>query len=179
MRREIEYRVLPTAVECRCAMDPKTRQKALRLLTNGVYVMTSRSGEKFGAATVTWVSQAGFKPPLLMVALRKDGNVLECATESRQAVLHILDKRQANIAQKFFVSANESSGLLNGEPYAQGKKTSAPVLANLHAYLECEVREIMQEHGDHAIAILEVVNAEVPKDITPLTVADSPWEYGG
>ncbi len=160
-------------------MDPKIKQKALRLLTNGIYVMTSRSGEKFGAATVTWVSQAGFKPPLLMAALRKDGNVLECLLESRQAVLHILDKQQAHIAQKFFASAKESSGLLNGEPYTKAKKTSAPLLTNSYAYLECEVREIMERHGDHAIAILEVVHAEIRKDTNPLTVADSPWEYGG
>ena len=160
-------------------MDPKIRQKTLRLLTNGIYVMTSRSGEKFGAATVTWVSQAGFKPALLMVALRKDGNVLECLLESREAILHILDKQQSDIAQKFFASAKEFGGLLNGEPHAKGKETSAPLLTNAHAYLECEVREIMQDHGDHAIAILEVVNAEIPKDIKPLTVADSPWEYGG
>jgi flavin reductase (DIM6/NTAB) family NADH-FMN oxidoreductase RutF len=160
-------------------MDPKIRQKALRLLTNGIYVMTSRSGEKFGAATVTWVSQAGFKPPLLMAALRKDGNVLECVVESRQAVLHILDKGQASLAQTFFASAKESAGLLNGESYAPGEKTSAPVLTNAHAHLECEVREILQQHGDHALVILEVINAEIRRDITPLTVADSPWEYGG
>ena len=160
-------------------MDPRIRQKALRLLTNGIYVMTSRSGEKFGAATITWVSQAGFKPPLLMVALRKDGNVLECLAESRQAILHILDKQQADIAQKFFASANESGGLLNGEPHSKGKKTSAPLLTNAHAYLECEMREIMEKHGDHAIAVLEVVNAEIRREVDPLTVADSPWEYGG
>lgn len=160
-------------------MDPKTRQKALRLLTNGIYVITSRSGDKFGAATVTWVSQAGFKPPLLMVALRKDGNVLESLAQSRAAVLHILDKQQGNLAQIFFASASESQGLLNGEPYANGEKSSAPVLAKAHAYLECEVREIMDRHGDHAIVLLEVVNAEIRRDLTPLTVADSPWEYGG
>jgi flavin reductase (DIM6/NTAB) family NADH-FMN oxidoreductase RutF len=160
-------------------MDPKIRQKALRLLTNGIYVMTSRSGEKFGAATVTWVSQAGFRPPLLMAALRKDGNVLECLVESRQAVLHILDKQQAKLAQTFFASAKESGGFLNGEPYTTGEKTSAPVLASAHAYLECELREILQQHGDHALVILEVVNAEIRKEVSPLTVADTPWEYGG
>ena len=166
-------------VECLCPMDPKTKQKVLRLLTNGIYVMTSRSGEKFGAATVTWISQAGFKPPLLMAALRKDGNVLECLLESRQAVLHILDKRQAHLAQKFFASAKESGGLLNGEPYTNAKKVLAPVLSSAHAYLECEVRETIQTQSDHAIAVLEVVHAEIRQDTNPLTVADSPWEYGG
>jgi flavin reductase (DIM6/NTAB) family NADH-FMN oxidoreductase RutF len=53
------------------------------------------------------------------------------------------------------------------------------VLTKSHAHLECEVREILQQYGDHALVILEVVNAEIRQEVTPLTVADSPWEYGG
>lgn len=160
-------------------MDPKTKQKTLRLLANGIYVMTSRGAGKIGAATVTWVSQASFKPPLLTAALRKDGTLLECVVESRQAVLHILDKQQAALAQTFFAAAKDTGGLLNGEPYTNGSKTSAPVLDSAFAYLECEVREVIDQHGDHAIVLLEVVNAETRKEVNPLTVADSPWKYGG
>ena len=49
-------------------MDVQARKKTLRMLSNGVYVLTSRSAESFGAATVTWVSQASFTPPLIMAA---------------------------------------------------------------------------------------------------------------
>ena len=160
-------------------MDPKTKQKTLRLLANGIYVMTSRGAEKIGAATVTWVSQASFKPPLVMAALRKDGTVLECLIESRRAVLHVLDKQQAALAQTFFAAVNVSGAKLNGEAYTDGSKTGAPVLDSAFAYLECEVREVIDQHGDHAIVLLEVVNAEIRKDVDPLTVADSPWKYGG
>lgn len=34
-------------------MDRETRKRVLRMLTNGMYVMTSRSNNHFGAATVT------------------------------------------------------------------------------------------------------------------------------
>jgi flavin reductase (DIM6/NTAB) family NADH-FMN oxidoreductase RutF len=159
-------------------MDPKTKQKALRLLTNGMYVITSRSGERCGAATITWVSQASFKPPLLMVALRKDGTVFQCLVESRVAVLHVLDSGERGLAQKFFAATEQSNGMLNGESYTEGK-TRAPVLDNLGAYLECRVIEIIEKHGDHAVAILEAVDAVIRRDIKPLTVTDSPWQYGG
>jgi hypothetical protein len=66
-------------------MNAKVRQKTLRLLSNGVYVLTSRSEDRYGAATVTWVSQALFKPPLLMVAVRRESHVFKCMTESRIA----------------------------------------------------------------------------------------------
>ncbi|MGA7224926.1 MAG: flavin reductase family protein [Candidatus Acidiferrales bacterium] len=159
-------------------MDPKTKQKVLRLLTNGMYIITARSGERYGAATITWVSQASFKPPLLMVALRKDGSVYQCLVESRLAVLHVLDAVQRDLAQKFFAATEESQGMLNGEPYSEGT-TRAPILDNLGSYLECKVVEIVEQHGDHAVAILEAVDAVIRREIKPLTVTDSPWQYGG
>jgi flavin reductase (DIM6/NTAB) family NADH-FMN oxidoreductase RutF len=159
-------------------MDPKTKQRVLRLLTNGMYVITSRSGERYGAATITWVSQASFKPPLLMVALRKDGSVYQCLAESRVAVVHVLDSGQRDLAQRFFAATEQSQGMLNGEPYSEGR-THAPVLDNLGAYVECKVVEIIERHGDHAVAILEALDAVVRRDIKPLTVTDSPWQYGG
>jgi flavin reductase (DIM6/NTAB) family NADH-FMN oxidoreductase RutF len=159
-------------------MDPKTKQKVLRLLTNGMYVLTSHSAERFGAATITWVSQASFKPPLVMAALRKDGSAFQCVVESRAAILHVLSSDQQVIAQKFFAATAESQGLLNGEPYVEGT-TGAPVLGNLSAYLECRALEIVPTLGDHAIVVFEVLDAVLRKDLEPLTVTGSPWQYGG
>jgi flavin reductase (DIM6/NTAB) family NADH-FMN oxidoreductase RutF len=159
-------------------MDPKTKREALRLLTNGMYVLTSRSGDRFGASTVTWASQASFKPPLLMAAIRRDSNVLRCMKESGVAVLHVLDRSQKTIAQKFFSTTKRAGDRLNGETYTTGK-TSAPILQNLPAYLECKVTDIRDEYGDHAVVILEVVDAQLRKHVKPLVVADSPWRYGG
>ena len=159
-------------------MDPKTKQKALRLLTNGMYVLTSRSGENFGAATVTWVSQASFKPPLLMAALRKDGSVFQCLAESRSGVLHVLAADQQAIAQKFFAPTKHADNVLNGESYTLNKDSS-PILSHLPAYVECKLLEVNDHLGDHAVVILEVTGATVIRDVEPLTVTDSPWQYGG
>ena len=159
-------------------MDAKAKQKTLRLLTNGIYVLTSRDGDRYGAATVTWVSQVSFKPPLLMAALRKDGSVLSCLESSGFSVLHIVGRDQQDIAQKFFSATKESGGLLNGEPYYPGK-TSTPILKSLKAYLECKLVDFSEDYGDHAIAILEVVEAANHGEVVPLTVSDSPWKYGG
>jgi flavin reductase (DIM6/NTAB) family NADH-FMN oxidoreductase RutF len=98
--------------------------------------------------------------------------------ESRTAVLHVLDSSQQDIAQKFFAATDESHGSLNGEPYAEGT-IGAPVLKNLGAYLECKALEILERHGDHAIVVLEVLNAVLRREVQPLTVSGSPWQYGG
>jgi len=159
-------------------MDVQTKKKTLRLLSNGVYVLTSRSEDRYGAATVTWVSQASFKPPLIMAAVRTQSNVFKCLAESRSAVLHIVGDRQQEIARRFFFPTHVVCGTINGEAFMEGR-TAAPVLPNLPAYVECQVERIVETDGDHAVVILRVVEAECQERVRPLTIAESPWEYGG
>jgi flavin reductase (DIM6/NTAB) family NADH-FMN oxidoreductase RutF len=159
-------------------MDIACRKKTLRLLSNGVYIMTARDGDHFGAATVTWLSQASFKPPLLMAAIQPSSNLFKCLSKSGAAVVHIVDSSQQKIAQKFFAPTSADEGTLNGEPFREGK-TSAPILENFGAYIECRIKRILEGEGDHAVVVMEVLDAECRAAVQPLTIRDSPWEYGG
>lgn len=160
------------------AVDARTKRKTLRLLSNGVYVLTSRSEDRYGAATVTWVSQASFKPPLIMAAVRRESNVFKCLAESRSAVLHIVGDRQQEIARRFFFPTHAVAGTINGEAFMDGR-TAAPVLPNLPAYIECELERIVDTEGDHAIVILRAIEADCRDEVRPLTMAQTPWKYGG
>jgi flavin reductase (DIM6/NTAB) family NADH-FMN oxidoreductase RutF len=148
------------------------------MFTNGVYVMTSRSEDRYGGATVTWVSQASFRPPLIMAAIRKDSNVFSCLQESGLAAIHVLASTQRDVAQRFFTPTRVDDGQMNGEPLTEGK-TSVPLLQNAPAYVECQVRRIIDDVGDHALVILEVLEAECRQQTRPMTIAESPWQYGG
>lgn len=161
-------------------MDAKLRQKTLRLLSNGIYVLTSRNADRYGAATVSWVTQVSFKPPLLMAAVRQKSTVFECLSQSGLAALHIVGDSQQDIAKRFFFPTDAAHGTINGEPFAEGR-TSVPILANLPAHIECTVDQVVDTHGDHAVVILRVVEAECPEQtvVRPLTIAQTPWEYGG
>src|SRR5579863_4515730 len=119
-------------------MDPAMRKKALRLLSNGVYIITARDGDHFGAATVTWLSQASFKPPLVMAALQGRSNVFRCLANSGVAAIHIVDSAQQAIAQRFFTPTRRDNGTINGEPFTNGE-SSAPILRSMGAYLECRL----------------------------------------
>jgi flavin reductase (DIM6/NTAB) family NADH-FMN oxidoreductase RutF len=158
-------------------MDTATRKRTLRLLSNGMYIITSSSNGRYGAATVTWLSQASFKPPLVMAAIRPDSNVFKCLSESGVAAVHVIDAGQQEVAQKFFAPTRVVGDLINGEPFRAGI-TRAPVLHNARAYFECSVRQMITL-GDHAVVIMEVVDADSSSDCRPLTVAASPWTYGG
>jgi flavin reductase (DIM6/NTAB) family NADH-FMN oxidoreductase RutF len=159
-------------------MDATKKRKALRLFSYGMYIMTSRGKHGYAAGTVTWLSQASFKPPLVMAAIRRDSKLFVCLGESRVAAIHILSSDQKPIAQKFFSPTKVSDGRINGEPFVAGK-TSAPVLKNFSAYIECQVKEIVDSGGDHAVIIMEIVDAELRDNVRPLVLADSPWSYAG
>jgi flavin reductase (DIM6/NTAB) family NADH-FMN oxidoreductase RutF len=158
-------------------MDPAARKQTLRALSNGIYVVTSACGDRYGAATVTWLSQASFKPPLVMAALRPDSNVFKCLADSGVAAVHVLDSSQQDLAFRFFSPTRVIDGTINGEPFSEGV-TRAPILRNALAYVECRVRQTVRL-GDHAVVIFEVVEAGCRRAVDPLTVAASPWEYGG
>lgn len=159
-------------------MDPIKKKRALRLISNGVYVLTSRNIDRYGAATVTWVSQASFKPPLVMAAVRRESNVFECLSESRIAAIHVVSSDQQQLASKFFTPTRAGNGTLNDEPLME-HASAAPILKNAPAYLVCRVRQIIDGDGDHAVVIMEVIDAECRDAVRPLTVSESPWQYGG
>lgn len=148
------------------------------MMTNGVYVMTSRSGGRFGAATVTWVSQASFRPPLLMAAVRPESSVFACLRDSGVAALHILGRGQEDVARRFFAPTQVGPAGLNGEPFEDGI-TAVPILCRAPAYVECRVRRIVDDLGDHALVVLEVLDTSCREQVRPMTIAESPWDYGG
>jgi flavin reductase (DIM6/NTAB) family NADH-FMN oxidoreductase RutF len=159
-------------------MDTLQKKRVLRSFSNGVYILTSKSGDRYGAGTVSWISQASFKPPLVMAAVRRESNAFQCLSQSKIAAIHVLAEGQENLGQRFFAPTKAAEGEINGEPFAN-RATSAPILESAPAYVECRVRQIVDDGGDHAIVIMEVVEAECRCPFQPLTMRESPWEYGG
>lgn len=144
------------------------------MLSNGVYVMTSTSAKQLGAATVTWLSQASFVPPLLMVALRRQSDVFQHLAESGAAAIHIVGEHQQDIAWRFLFPpaaerASDEARPCGGAP--------APLLDVLPAHLECGLERIVDVGGDHVVVILRVVDARCQPGVRPLMMSRPPAEY--
>ena len=159
-------------------MDAKVRKQVLQMLHNGIYVMTTRCGGQSCASIVTWLSQASFRPPMIMAALRKDSRLFEALCQSGIAALHVLSAGQIEVARKFLAHIPGSDGAFRDEPYDDGV-TTAPVLCCAPAYLECKLSRTLDDLGDHAVVLMEVVEAQCRRDGRALSVAETPWKYGG
>ena len=146
-------------------MDANTKKVTLRMIPYGIYVLTADDGKgNVSAATVNWVSQTAFAPPLVVVGVKTDSGVYQTIKSARTFALNMLGKDQKGLAFTFFKPAQVSDGKLSGQAYRRGT-TGAPVLVDAPAAVECKVTSIV-EQGDHHIVVGEVVDAHLHKPPT-------------
>jgi flavin reductase (DIM6/NTAB) family NADH-FMN oxidoreductase RutF len=141
-------------------MDADQKKTALRMIPYGLYVLTAQ--DKNGArtaATVNWVTQASFEPPLVVVGVKADSHPRAVIAASGSFALNFLGKGQEGIAYAFFKSVESDAQQIGGQAYRPGT-TGSPILQAAPAYVECRVVETI-EKGDHAIVVGEVVEAGV------------------
>ena len=167
-------------------MDQDAKKTALRMIPYGLYVLTGETkGGKVAAATINWVTQTAFSPPLLVAGVKTDSGAYSVIKAAGAFALNVLGKGQQAAAYGFFKPSVRDNGTLNGEPVRAGT-TGAPILTNAPAYVECTLVETV-ERGDHAIFVGEVIDAGLnrtidgrPDDMT-LTLKDLGEKifYGG
>lgn len=159
-------------------MDAQAKKTILRKLPHGVYIVGVKNATHVNAFTGTWLTQVSFTPPLVALGVKKDSHSFEMIQQSRVFAVSVLRKDQKAVAEHFVKPAAVVGEKLKEIPHRLGK-TGAPILEESVGYFECEVREIANQHGDHAVVIGEVVEAGVHKDEPALTLMDTGWHYGG
>ena len=142
-------------------MDANAKKTALRMIPYGLYVLTAAHGDKVAAATVNWVTQASFEPPLVAVGVKADSHAHALIKDAKAFALNVLGKGQGPLAYTFFKPAEKKDQTISGEPYRAGS-TGSPILTNTPAYIECTL-ETTVEMGDHSIFVGKVVDAGVAK----------------
>ncbi len=158
-------------------MEHSIRKKVLRKITYGVYILAVKLDDKYSAATITWVSQASFEPPLLMIGLKKFSNSYKFVIDSKKFSINILNDSQKNMAASFFKNTKYEKGELNGYEIKEGK-TGVPVFIEVNSFLECELVKVI-EGGDHDIIVAEIKNFENLTSQEVLNLRSTGWNYGG
>lgn len=143
-------------------MNADAKKTALRMIPYGIYVLTADDGKgNVAAATVNWVTQTAFAPPLVVVGVKTDSGAYKIVKDAGVFALNMLGKDQKGLAFTFFKPAQVADGKLSGEAYRKGAN-GAPLLASAPAAVECKVKQIVAE-GDHHIVVAEVTEAHLAK----------------
>ncbi|HEX3884105.1 MAG TPA: flavin reductase family protein [Stellaceae bacterium] len=145
-------------------MDADAKKTALRMIPYGIYVLTADDGKGgVAAATVNWVTQTAFAPPLVVVGVKTDSGAYGIVKSSQSFTLNMLGKAHKGLAFTFFKPAAVEDGKISGQAFHKGAN-GAPILDAALAAVECKVTSIV-EQGDHHIVVAEVTEAHVPNPI--------------
>ncbi len=160
-------------------MDAQDKKVALRSITYGLYVMTSRDGDLVGAGGVNWLTQTSFDPPLVAAAVKADSGLCAAITSGATFAVNVLAEDQLDIAKAFFRSTEVDGDMLNGHRFADGTATGDPILEAVPYWFECRVTDTVAR-GDHTVFVAEVVGAGVrDAESSPLNLRTTGMNYGG
>ncbi len=158
-------------------MDEKEKKEALLMIPYGLFVLGAAHGSTATAATVNWVTQASFAPPLVVVGIKKDSGSHALVKDSQVFTLSILETGQKSIAGFFFRHVEPKDGKFGSIAFELGAN-GAPIISDAPASVECKVVGFY-ELGDHSVVVGEVTQAHVKRAVEPLTMKETGWNYGG
>ena len=79
-------------------MNEDAKKTALRMIPYGMYVLTtkSNSSDEVDAATVNWVTQTSFNPPLVAVGVKSDSKTHQFVKDTNVFAVNVISGEQIN-----------------------------------------------------------------------------------
>lgn len=146
--------------------------KVLRQLSYGLYIITTRSGDKINGQIANSVIQISSEPPTIAVSLNRENYTHELLSESGKFAITILDdEAPLKHIGTFGFKCGRNFDKFDGVDYSL-KDTLCPViLEHSLGYLELKVIDKV-DVATHTVFIGEVTMAEVLKEGEPLTYSN-------
>jgi len=135
------------------------QEVAFAALVHGVYVVTTRLGDKVNGMTAAWVSQVSLKPLLVMVSIAPPRYTHDLIKESGIFAINVLTPAQVDLGKRFGYKSGRKVDKFAGLEWAAAA-TGAPILPQAYAYLDCKVAHAY-DAGDHTLFVGEVVDAKI------------------
>jgi flavin reductase (DIM6/NTAB) family NADH-FMN oxidoreductase RutF/rubredoxin len=143
--------------------------KALHKLGYGLYVVTSRKGDKFNGQIANTVFQITSEPPTIAVSINRKNLTWEYITASGVLAVSVLcQETPLSFIGHFGFKSGRDIDKLKDVQYRLGETGVPIVLDNCVSCFEAKVINRM-DVGTHTIFVAEVVGAEVISDRTCMT----------
>ncbi|MBA3857603.1 MAG: hypothetical protein C0507_11905 [Cyanobacteria bacterium PR.3.49] len=139
--------------------------KALGRIASGVFLVTFSKGGKKDGMLSTFVMQAAFNPPIVVVAVNNKRPLLDILKPGDTLALNVLSKQNMDAYKNFAKPFQEGMDRFEGIALKDGAEH--PVLANCVSYINCKVVSYA-EAGDHQLLIAEAIDGEQLNDEEPM-----------
>uniref|UniRef100_A0A7C3URS3 Flavin reductase n=1 Tax=candidate division WOR-3 bacterium TaxID=2052148 RepID=A0A7C3URS3_UNCW3 len=146
-------------------------KNALYQISYGMYIVSSKKGEKFNGQIANTVFQITAQPPTIAVSINKENLTHQFITESSVFTVSVLEKETPfPFIGRFGFKSGREIDKFTGVNYRLGKTGAPVVLENTLAYLEAEVINHF-DCGTHTLFLGRVIEGEILKEGEPLTYA--------
>src|SRR5437763_15679051 len=123
-------------------MDEQAKKTALRRIPYGLFLLTAKNGEDVASATVNWVTQTSFKPPLVVVGIKQGTHPYEVVKAAGAFAVHAFGADQKDVAQTFFGTVSPAGSKLGPLAFRAGSP-AAPVITELPPYGVGEIPQVV------------------------------------
>lgn len=132
--------------------------EAFKTMHNGVFVITTKEGDKINGMTAAWVMRTSFNPPLVAVSVGKSRYSHGLIKGSGVFAVNVLSEGQVEQGKHFGFRSGRNTDKFESVEY-DSATTGSPILKDISAYLDCRVVGSV-ETGDHTIFVGEVVDSQ-------------------
>ena len=137
-------------------MDDKLKQRigaALGRIPSGLYVLTAAHEDRRSGMLASWVQQVCFEPPMVSVAVAKGRPIMPLISESRRFGLCQIGDKDKMMLRKFAGGVEPNEDPFLGLELVPQPAGAAPLVANVVAWLACELTCHMDVEGDHDLFV--------------------------
>ena len=143
--------------------------KTLHKLGYGLYVVTSRKGDRLNGQIANTVFQITSEPPTIAVSINKNNLTWEFIKESGVFAVSVLcQDTPLSFIGNFGFKSGRDTDKLKGLNYKTGQTKAPVVIDNAASYIEARVKKEM-DVGTHTIFVGEVVDGDILNDKTCMT----------
>jgi flavin reductase (DIM6/NTAB) family NADH-FMN oxidoreductase RutF len=135
------------------------QEVAFKALVHGVYIVTTRLGDKVNGMTAAWVSQVSLSPLLVMVSIAPPRYSHTLIKESGIFAINVLTGEQVELAKRFGYKSGRKIDKFAGLDYLTAS-SGAPVLPQAYAFLDLKLVHTFTA-GDHTLFVGEVMEAKI------------------
>lgn len=145
--------------------------QALNLCSYGLYIISSRKGDKYNGQIVNTLFQVTAEPPTVAVSVNRDNLTHEYISESKVFTTSILStEADMPLIGKWGFKSGRDIDKFEGTEFKMGTTGAPIILDSTVAFVEAEVIK-STDVGTHTIFIGKVVDCGVLSEGEPMTYA--------
>ena len=106
-------------------MNEDAKKTALRMIPYGMFILTAKAkeGQDISAATVNWVTQTSFTPPLIAVGVKADSGAHGHIKDTGNFAINVLEKTRSTPPLPF---SNPTNGKATPSPARLSRTARKP-----------------------------------------------------